>query len=274
MNHTNPPSLRRDAFLWAWLCVNSRCVYLDLHYTHHADNFTMAPLLDMANHTPIAARECKVRYNARDGLELYAPSDGVAAGAEVCITYGAHANALLLAEYGFVLPFGVHSDGAWKGNQYAEILVDSQVDALLDAQGEMGEWKRALLREEGYWGDYTMHPAPAPAHPSHRLHVALQLVCLEVQSHTEQNTAGARSKEDAARQWRLTIQGMRESISRANENAVRSTLQQLCAAAQQEAATKQALLAPLPPSTSKSFVMQLLAEQDCIAKLVCEQAMQ
>ncbi len=67
-------SIDIDTFLWAWLCVNSRCVFLPLGLADHADNFTLAPMLDMANHTPDSNLECKVRYANDGGLELCAPT--------------------------------------------------------------------------------------------------------------------------------------------------------------------------------------------------------
>lgn len=154
--------ISRSDFLWGWLCTNSRCVYMDLKYSNHEDNFTLAPLLDMANHTAVPWLECKVRYDPRGGLELLAPSQprpsdagrtGWCKGDEVCITYGAHANTTLLAEYGFVLPRAIHSDNkAWTGNRYCDVLLDEQVNELFRQQGELGDWKRELLENEGYWG--------------------------------------------------------------------------------------------------------------------------
>ncbi|WFD29657.1 hypothetical protein MSPP1_000667 [Malassezia sp. CBS 17886] len=198
---TARPPLRKDAFLWAWLCVNSRCVHLDLYRPRHADNFTLAPLLDMANHTSVPWLECKVQCSVRDGLELRAPAQprpeaagrmGWRKGDPVCITYGAHSNATLLAEYGFLLgreagkAAGAPEKAvtparssprthAWRGNPFSDVLVDDLVHALLQQQGSTGVWKQELLAAEGYWNDYTLHPVPAPAHPSHRLHAALRL---------------------------------------------------------------------------------------------------
>ena len=153
------PLVRTD-LLWAWLCTNSRCVYMDLHYERHEDNFTLARLLDMANHTPVPRLECKVRYDARGGLELLAPNHprpddagrmGWRKGDEVCITYGAHANTTLLAEYGFVLPRILHpNDEHWTGNRYCDVLLDASVEALFE-EDENGTWKRELLEKEGYW---------------------------------------------------------------------------------------------------------------------------
>lgn len=160
-----PPAVQQADYLWGWLCVNSRCVYMDLHYARHDDNFTLAPLLDMANHTPVPGRECKVRFSGKDGLELLAPSDGLALGDEVCITYGPHSNATLLAEYGFVLPPDACGGADWPGNPHSEVNVDDAVAQLVHAQGEVGEWKQHILQEQGYWGyvdalTQRLHHAP------------------------------------------------------------------------------------------------------------------
>lgn len=155
------PTISQQDFLWGWMCTNSRCVYMDLGYAQHPDNFTLAPLLDMANHTAVPWLECKVRYDVRGGLELLAPSQprperagrqGWRKGDEVCITYGAHANTTLLAEYGFVLPADLHPDDAYyTGNRYNDVLLDEAIITLLDTQGDVGQWKRELLESEGYW---------------------------------------------------------------------------------------------------------------------------
>lgn len=90
-----------DDLQWAWCSVNSRCVFLSLGLQPHGDNFTLAPLLDMANHTMSAAREAKVRTLPARSLELKAPaalgehgSGGLRSGEEVFISYGPHSNAV------------------------------------------------------------------------------------------------------------------------------------------------------------------------------------
>ena len=60
------------------------------------------PLLDMANHTCDARQECSVRHTPLGGLELVSPpktrrTEALAAGAEVCITYGAHSSGVSVA---------------------------------------------------------------------------------------------------------------------------------------------------------------------------------
>lgn len=290
---TNPAKeVCRADFLWGWLCTNSRCVYMDLAYAKHEDNFTLAPLLDMANHTPVPWLQCKVRYDPRGGLELLAPSHprpecagryGWRKGDEVCITYGAHANSTLLAEYGFVLPAIIHAEEPnWKGNVFCDVQFDDEVQALFTRQGDIGQWKRALLEHEGYWGyvahigshsDYSIHPFPAPAHPSHRLHTALRLLCMEVEQggkrqRTSDNTS--RTQNDTERVWRLVTHGGREKISNENENAVRSQLIALCSALCDAHTTRRKALDALPRTHSTCMVQQVLQEEQSIAQSLCD----
>lgn len=200
-------SIDLDTFLWAWLCVNSRCLYLPLGLADHADNFTLAPLLDMANHTSDPALECKVTYASDGGFELRAPSNeahrkpspkdasfAAMPGDECFITYGPHSNESLLSEYGFVLPTQLtltehasqdassHAESGqhWQGSRYVDVLMDHHVERLLQAQGADGERKIELLQNRGYWRGYTVHPYPEPAHPSHRLIPALRLAALDL----------------------------------------------------------------------------------------------
>lgn len=166
---TRAGALNERHFAWGWLCTNSRCVYMDLHYVKHEDNFTLAPLLDMANHTALRQKECTVRYSAVDGMELCAPPESsLQAGEAVCITYGPHDNATLLVEYGFVLPRNVNANrlelsdqvnaaSSWHGNPHASVWLDEAVDRLIESQGAAGEWKRSLLQKEGYWGYVRGH---------------------------------------------------------------------------------------------------------------------
>lgn len=93
-------TLTSSDFLWAWCGVNSRCIFLPLGLQPHADNFTLAPLLDMANHTMDVKRECKVRFLPGSKLELRAPkytgekpgAVSLKCGDEVLISYGPHSN--------------------------------------------------------------------------------------------------------------------------------------------------------------------------------------
>lgn len=326
-------SIGVDTFLWAWLCVNSRCVFLPLGLSDHADNFTLAPMLDMANHTPDPAFECKVRYAKGGGLELCVPTReqmtrpdvvlySFRPGEECFITYGPHSNEALLSEYGFVLPaklfFLQHasmSDGyeekktkRWRGSRYVDVLLDDEVERFLEAQGTDGAAKIELLQNRGYWGEFTIHPCPEPAHPSHRLVPALRLAALSLEtlskaSHAPNMTkakaqSGVKSRKTPFYQsgslndasdlgkWEETLTGYRDNVSDENEQRAHSILADLCATrrkdtegARHHLLQAQALLENLPDSTqangcalSLAFVKQLLDEEEAVLDLVVQAA--
>ncbi|EST04779.1 hypothetical protein PSEUBRA_006076 [Kalmanozyma brasiliensis GHG001] len=260
---TSDPALARDIihaiekplFLWAWHCVNSRCVFLPLGLARHGDNFTLAPMLDMANHTSDPARECKVGYLPDGGLQMYAPdvpqgrSPSVTKEGDECfITYGAHSNESLLSEYGFVLPRDLSPDQQWQGSRYVDVLVDPEVEDLLNRQGEEGEEKIELLQNRGYWGEFTLHPYPEP-HPSHRLVPALRLAALNLRATPAEGSAPkvAKTKANAGvkagrkvhpvdgrggasdlDKWEETLTGYRDTVSEENERKAHELLIQLC----------------------------------------------
>lgn len=70
-----------------------------------------------------------------------------------------------------------------------------------------------------FFSDYSIHPHPAPAYPSHRLVVALRLAVLDLTL-----DAAGQGEENGVEMWRACVRGMRESISPANEDAVRALL--------------------------------------------------
>lgn len=228
----SPHVTHRD-FLWAWLCTNSRCVYQDLGYASHGDNFVMAPLLDMANHTHDASRVYRVRFDARDGLELLAPQGGGKKGDEVCITYGPHGSARLLAEYGFATLPDKNNGDKWVGDPFAGVVVDCAVEERV---ARSHDWLRSLLEVHGYWGDYTLHPIPPPAHPSHRLHMALRLLCAceDAAPDTQpkrRRIVDDKSEDALVRAWCLVASGVRECISAENEAAVRAAVREIASGA-------------------------------------------
>ncbi|SNX85480.1 related to RKM2 - ribosomal protein lysine methyltransferase [Melanopsichium pennsylvanicum] len=254
-----------DVYLWAWLCVNTRCVFSPLNLADHADNFTLAPMLDMANHTPDPVLECKVRYAPDGGLELCAPntiSSPIDTGDECFITYGPHSNQVLLSEYGFVLPphlsfraddGGGQSGAEWKASRYVDVILDREVESLLKAQGESGERKIELLQNRGYWREFTIHPYPDPPHPSHRLVPALRLVALDLDAQKPRRKivkvktqAGLKAgKKPAFNQaygkadqqdeeitdldrWEETLVGYRDNVGERNEEVAHRILVDLC----------------------------------------------
>ena len=124
-----------------------------------------------------------------------------------------------------------------------------------------------------------MHPCPAPAHPSHRLHTALRLLCMDVDFHAQERGGlharlsnkprkpYAYTAQDAERVWRLVMQGRREQVSPSNEPSVRDTVIALCDDITRGHATRLHRLKGVD-HVSASMVRALLEEECHIASLV------
>lgn len=137
------PSIQKvcgeESFLWAWMCINSRCLYMEQPLaTTHECNFTLAPFVDFLNHCPVD--QCTININATGFNVLtctsYKPGD------QLLFCYGPHSNDFLLAEYGFVLR---------SNNIYNTIDITHSLLALLLSP------QKDFLQEKGYFGDYTLN---------------------------------------------------------------------------------------------------------------------
>lgn len=125
-----------DRFRWAWLCVNSRCLYWDVG-REREENMTMAPFIDFLNHDTDQSKTVQVKSGL--GMALYAARD-YEKGEEICLNYGPHENAFLLCEYGFVAG----------QNPWDYIDLTAKLEPLLKDH-------ESQLKELGYWGDYTIN---------------------------------------------------------------------------------------------------------------------
>ncbi|KZV64940.1 SET domain-containing protein [Peniophora sp. CONT] len=217
------PAVKFD-FLWGWLNVNTRCLYDDLNLGRE-DNISLCPIFDFANHVYTGATmrpetnasPFKSSSTLRD-MTCTTLDQAVHPGQELFLTYGSHANVRLFVEYGFVNPVSAQEYAEYPG----EILIDDVEEAILqqsakDAPTDLSRW-RDELEEQGYWLDWTLHSAPAPAHPSYRLLTALRLAHVLI------------SKHGTISDWRDTLTGERELVSVENERAVRGTLREICTA--------------------------------------------
>jgi hypothetical protein len=83
-------------------------------------------------------------------------------GEEVYISYGNHSNDFLLVEYGFIL-----ADGT---NCWDQISLDELLCPLV------GEGKRRVLEEEGFWGRYVLDGEEV----CYRTQVVLGMLCMPV----------------------------------------------------------------------------------------------
>ncbi|PFH54371.1 hypothetical protein AMATHDRAFT_135273 [Amanita thiersii Skay4041] len=222
-------------FLWAWLNVNTRCIYYRIHQSlADPDNLSLCPILDFANHTydgphmePRARNtdliEPSVKFSPDDEMTLVSPADQtIEADDELYLVYGAHSNKTLFVEYGFVNQ--VSREILEEGRVAGEVDVQRYVEDLFNKRGCVGGWMKELLTEEGYWGDWTIHSYPKPAYPSYRLITALRLYHVI----SPQATLVPAAAEGGVKLWRETLLGVREVISIENECEWEKTLVEVC----------------------------------------------
>ncbi|KDQ60833.1 hypothetical protein JAAARDRAFT_124205 [Jaapia argillacea MUCL 33604] len=228
-------NLATEDFLWAWLNVNTRCVYHRLKRTRSdPDNLTMCPILDFANHRPFAPLMMPTPSDAEiwnssptakvgDALGLVSPHTcAVEPNEELYLRYGAHSNQTLFVEYSFVNE--MLKNAAFGGRYDGEVDVQDVMEELFKERGLVGGWMKNILTEEGYWGEWTLHSSPQPAHPSFRLITALRLYHVIPSLYTGVPSEPATYVDP----WRETILGYSEVVSQENEKQWRDTLRQIC----------------------------------------------
>ncbi|CAK7901362.1 ribosomal lysine N-methyltransferase 2 [[Candida] anglica] len=140
-----------DLFLWAWMCINSRCLYMDMpQKKNNSDNFTMSPYVDFLNHS--CDDQCSLKIDST-GFQVFT---GVSykPGDQIFLSYGPHSNEFLLCEYGFML----------NENKWNDLDVSSYILKALTAQ------QVSYLKENDYFGDYTIN---VDSGPSFRTEIAL-----------------------------------------------------------------------------------------------------
>lgn len=127
-----------DRFLWAWMCINSRCLYLEMPLGKSTDdNFTMAPYVDFLNH--LCDDECGIKIDT-SGFHVYA-STQYKPGSELFFSYGPHSNEFLLCEYGFVL-----NENKWNYIDVSDYIMPLFLPKHVD-----------FLKIKGYYNDYTIN---------------------------------------------------------------------------------------------------------------------
>ncbi|CDK24609.1 unnamed protein product [Kuraishia capsulata CBS 1993] len=135
--------IREKEFLWAWLCCNTRCLYMELPASlalSTADNISMVPYLDFINHDyseaavePIAPPNIDQDWRLLSGKKT---KQG-----EVCFSYHCDSDEYFLCEYGFML----------EENTYNHIQLDFILNGLFKPE------QRKFLEDNGYWGDYKVY---------------------------------------------------------------------------------------------------------------------
>ncbi|KWU46592.1 hypothetical protein RHOSPDRAFT_32052 [Rhodotorula sp. JG-1b] len=190
-------------FVLGWQNVNTRCIYFDIDGKRE-NNLTLCPVIDMINHSPGRTTKPDPRLSSLTFCAPAANSSDPALrdGDELSFQYGSHEDAFLLAEYGFVVG---------EENLYNAVEVDRFVEALFEAQGDEGELKRGVLKDEGYWGDMTLQATPPPS-PSWRVLVSLRLL-----HHRLAAGSTASLSASALAPWYHVVSGAAETISPSNE---------------------------------------------------------
>lgn len=129
--------LNKMEFLWAWMCINSRCLYMSFPSSKaEADNFTLAPYVDFLNHD--CDEKCAIKIDSRGFLVISCVDH--AAGQELLFSYGPHSNEFLLCEYAFTM----------ETNKWNNLDVSHHIEGI------MNDAQKSFLREQGYYGDYTI----------------------------------------------------------------------------------------------------------------------
>ncbi|GME73401.1 unnamed protein product [Ambrosiozyma monospora] len=142
---TTSPSLKtlsKDDFLWAWLCCNSRCLYMQLPKKLNKtidDNFTLVPYVDFLNHH--VDDHCGIEITNHQGFLVNTQEASYHTNDQIYFSYGGHSDEFLLCEYGFMFDLGI--------NKYNTLnLTDYIVELMSPIQIE-------FLKNEGYFDDYT-----------------------------------------------------------------------------------------------------------------------
>ncbi|KAG8743124.1 hypothetical protein FRC12_015126 [Ceratobasidium sp. 428] len=148
-----------------------------------------------------------------DGM-AFSSSTHLRPGDEIYLRYGGHSNALLFAEYGFVLPASTGDAHAIN----AEVSIDSDVEELLKSCEDY-EAKAQLLKDRNYWGDWTLHVEDGIGRPSFRLLPVLRLL------HVPSLAPMANRDLEL---WENTLLGLVDIVSTENEFKVRSSMKTLC----------------------------------------------
>ncbi|KAK9366397.1 hypothetical protein V1509DRAFT_629760 [Lipomyces kononenkoae] len=150
-----------ELFTWAWLCVNSRCLYYYMSEARTAnDCMTLAPLVDFLNHSD--EEHCSIQiHDAGPAMKFFSlvTTRTYEIDEEIYLSYGAHTNSFLLCEYGFTL----------ETNKNTELDITVELLEILSRGSRKGSCdsrdqkvakiespKLKFLEAHGYLGDYTL----------------------------------------------------------------------------------------------------------------------
>ena len=146
--------LPKKLFLWAWMCINSRCLFMDIpEKESREDKWTMAPYVDLVNHS--SDDHCLIKIDAT-GFSFLSMRN-YCADEQIFLCYGPYSNEFLLCEYGFMLP----------NNKWNDLDITHYILPMLSKE------QKHYLQATGYFGDYTLNK---PQGISFRTEVALAML--------------------------------------------------------------------------------------------------
>ncbi|KAL5529173.1 hypothetical protein ACEPAG_5147 [Sanghuangporus baumii] len=220
-------------FLWGWLVVNSRSLYMDIFRRKLPfSNLTLCPLIDFANHTsssslprakwrdaPKSVRDHRVVGGPLKAYDycFLPPDQTMNEGEELFLKYGEHSNRTLFAEYGFV------DDSASQ-----EVDVSDLVDELVNKKGPR-ELIGELLSDAAhqFMSDLKLYDSPPSSHPSWSLQCVFRLINLKFRLERSLSL-GTAEMDMLLKPWRDVTLGEADLVSDANESLVLHDLELIC----------------------------------------------
>lgn len=146
-----------DSFKYAWLIVNTRCLFFDpfprfqaetgrartkrLHASHDStQSMALSPLIDLLNHSSSSSTTpaCKVTYD-HSGFSVTSQK-AYRVGEELLVSYGPHTNDFLLVEYGFILPSTQNTHDLTSLDAAIIPTLTSEQKCRLDAKAYLGQY--------------------------------------------------------------------------------------------------------------------------------------
>ncbi|KAG7193384.1 uncharacterized protein KQ657_000802 [Scheffersomyces spartinae] len=134
-----PEKILKLEYFWAWMSINSRCLYMNLDDRIHANNWTLCPFVDFINHSP--SESCTNRVDPVKGFQVIVPNGFlVMPEDQIFFNYGPHLNDFLLVEYGFTSLL----------NKWNDLHLDSAILPLISPE------QVEFLKENDYYENYTI----------------------------------------------------------------------------------------------------------------------
>lgn len=154
------PNTPKREYMRSWLIVNTRSFFYDQPLSRkprtHADKMILCPLIDYFNH---ADAGCRVQYDDT-GYSVTADRD-YKAGEQLFVSYGAHSNDFLWAEYGFVPTVNCHDT----------LCLDPW---MLAPSTGIEKSQAHRLRKAGYLDNYHIVAVEGAGEVCHRTQVAVR----------------------------------------------------------------------------------------------------